>query len=107
MAGPDPDHRAEAVRAYQRLLGEVAEDQVVAAAEDVITDVWIAELEQGRREIMACAEEDEADLHKVCLVLDALDAEIERVCLVGVERSRRGREELSRLRAAWADAYGR
>jgi hypothetical protein len=56
---------------------------------------------------MASAEADQADLHQVCLVLEAVDAEIERVCLVGVERSRRGRDELFRLRAAWDKAYGR
>ncbi|HEX4786836.1 MAG TPA: hypothetical protein VH372_00130 [Actinospica sp.] len=105
MAGTD--RKTEAERVYRRILGEVAEDRVVAAAEDIITDVWIGELEQARRDIMASAEADQADLHQVCLVLEAVDAEIERVCLVGVERSRRGRDELFRLRAAWDKAYGR
>jgi hypothetical protein len=105
MAGTSRE--TEAVRLYRRILGEVAEDQVVTAAEDIITDVWIVELEQARREIMATAEVDNADLARVCLVLEAVEAEIERVCLVGVERSRRGRDELSRLGVAWDEAYGR
>jgi hypothetical protein len=103
----DTDRTTEAVRVYRRILGEVAEDQVVAAAEDVVTDVWIAELEQAKREIMASAEVNRADQRQVCLVLEAVDAEIERVCLVGVQRARHGRDELSRLGAAWDRAYGR
>jgi hypothetical protein len=50
------DHDAEAVLAYRRTLEEVASNQVVAAAEDILTDVWIAELERVRRETLAGAD---------------------------------------------------
>lgn len=138
------DHRAEAERAYQRTLGEVSENQVVAEAEDILTEAWIGELEQVRSETLACtdtlheadesarelvrrAQESgdrvelaeaqaklaevaamrEADIEVAGLLVEAVDAELEHVCHVAVERTQRGREDLSRLRAAWSDAYGR
>lgn len=142
MANKDHDD-AEAVRVYQRTLDEVAENQVVASAEDILTDAWIGELEQVRGETMAGADmlrdEDEsarelvrraqegadatelaraqarlsevaamreADIEAARLLVDAVDAELEHVCRAAVERTRRGRDDLSRLRAAWADAFG-
>jgi hypothetical protein len=39
-----------AVREYERTLTEVAERQVVDEAEDTIARVWVAELDQMRRE---------------------------------------------------------
>lgn len=99
-----PDQEAEAVRVYRRTLGEVAASQAVAAAEDVLCDAWIEELERFRTAVLdagAFAGPDGTD------VLAALDEELEHVCLVGIERTRRGREDLARLRAAWLAAYGR
>lgn len=43
-----PERETEAMQAYRRTLGEVAENRVVAAAEDVLTDTWIEELEHFR-----------------------------------------------------------
>ena len=137
------DQRAEAVRVYRRTLDEVAENQVVAAAEDILTDAWIGELEQVRGETLACtdtlheADESarelvrraqrsgdlaeladaqarlsevtamrEADIEVARLLVEAVDAELEHVCHVAVERSRRGRDDMSRLHAAWSEAYG-
>lgn len=137
------DHRAEAERAYRRTLSEVADNQVVAAAEDILTDAWIGELEQVRSETLACtdtlheADESareqvrraqqsgdpvelaeaqsrleevaamrEADVEVARLLVEAVDAELEHVCHVAVERTQQGREDQSRLRAAWSDAYG-
>lgn len=47
-----PEHEQEpsALRDYQRVLIDVAEDQVVDAAEEVIARAWIAELDERRRE---------------------------------------------------------
>ncbi|HTJ71771.1 MAG TPA: hypothetical protein VL551_29795 [Actinospica sp.] len=42
--------RVEEIREYERTLTEVAENQVVDAAEDVISRVWVAELDAMRRE---------------------------------------------------------
>jgi hypothetical protein len=137
------DCETEAVRLYRRMLGEVAERQVVAAAEDVLAATWIAELEQARRDALAegdavlseqyaarervheaqrAADPRElaraqaqlsevetlrtSELHKVRLLVEAVDAELEYACLVSVERAQALSEDLSRLGAAWADAYG-
>lgn len=43
-----PEDDSEAVRVYRHTLGEVAEGQVVAAAEDILCDTWIDELERFR-----------------------------------------------------------
>jgi hypothetical protein len=39
-------------------------------------------------------------------LLTSVDVELEAVCQAGLERSRREREDLRRLRAAWTAAYG-
>lgn len=54
MDGSDAD--PEALRAYRRLYDEVAEHQVVAAAEDALTDSWIRELEQMRATLKDAAD---------------------------------------------------
>lgn len=137
------DRGPEAVRVYRRTLGEVAERQAVAEAEDVLTTAWIAELEQARRDALAggdavlseqyaarervheaqrAADPRElaraqaqlsqvetahiSELHKVRVLVEAVDAELEHACLVGVERAQALSEDLSRLGAAWTDAYG-
>ena len=137
------DRESEAVRAYRRTLAEVAQRQVVAEAEDVLTTAWIAELEQARCDALAdgdavlseqyaarerlhkaqrAADPRElaraqaelsqvetahtSELHKVRVLVEAVDAELEHACLVGVERAQALSEDLSRLGAAWADAYG-
>jgi hypothetical protein len=51
-----PEHDSEAVRAYRRTLGEVAETRVVATAEDILTDAWIDELERFRTVILGVAD---------------------------------------------------
>lgn len=129
-----PEHEAEAERVYRRTLGEVADSQVVAEAEDILCDTWIEELERFRSAVLEAAAvggrlQDERavpekaapmalhgyglpiyglpiGLDEACEVLAALDEELEHVCLVGLERTRRGREDLVRLRAAWLAAYG-
>lgn len=104
---------------YRRTLAEVAETQILAAAEDVVGDVWITALEQLKAGIMHWAreltvpsdgpadDEPSAELTTVCLLLVAVDEELERVCLTGIERSRHVREGLARLHAAHAAAEGR
>ena len=47
-----------------------------------------------------------SELHKVRVLVEAVDAELQQACLVGVQRAQALSEELSRLGAAWADAYG-
>ena len=142
-----PEHEDDAVRVYRRTLGEVAGHQVVAAAEDVVGDAWIEELERFRDAVLdaagsvrtadrtardelrdelrearrragageitrahqglaAAREHRRIGLDEVCQVLEALDEELEHVCTAGIERARRGREELARLHAAWFAAYG-
>jgi hypothetical protein len=54
MAGTE--HESEAARVYRRLRGEVTARQVVAAAEDIVTDVWIDELELTRCSVLECAD---------------------------------------------------
>jgi hypothetical protein len=54
MAGTE--RRTDAVRFYRRTLGEVAAHQVVAAAEDIVGDKWIDELEQTRRRVLGRAD---------------------------------------------------
>jgi len=101
------EHETEAVLVYRRTLGEVADNRVVAAAEGVIADAWIHELERARRSALASTEsEQNADPHRMCLVIEAVDAELERICIEAIDRTRRGRDDLSRLRTAWTDAYG-
>ncbi|HEX4790497.1 MAG TPA: hypothetical protein VH372_18675 [Actinospica sp.] len=51
----ETERDATAVREYERTLAEVAEHQVIDAAEDVITRAWIAELDQMRRERLRLA----------------------------------------------------
>jgi hypothetical protein len=141
MAHMDPE--TEAVRVYRRTLDEVVATQAVAAAEDVLTDAWVAELEQTRRDAVAdgdralsaqsaarervhkaeqaadpaelalaqaqllqCESAQTTELEKVRVLVEAVDAELEHACVVGVERAQRLREDLSRLGAAWTDAYG-
>lgn len=139
-----PEQHADAVRCYLRTLDRVAERQVVAAAEDVLCDTWIAELERFRAAVLdaaaasgserrrprgegvreaqrhgnpaelalvharlaASADVRHLDFDEARHVLAALDEELERVCLAGIERTRRSREDLARLRAAWLAAYG-
>jgi hypothetical protein len=45
----EPGRDGEAVRNYERIRDEVARHRVVDAAEAVITNLWIGELEQTRR----------------------------------------------------------
>lgn len=139
----DTDPRSAAVRVYRRTLGEVAKSQVVAVAEDILSDAWIAELEQARRDAeaggdavlsaeyaardrvrlaqqgsdlkelaraqarLARAETRRAaELHKMRMLMETVDDELEHVCLAGIERAEQLREHLSRLGVAWAEAYG-
>jgi hypothetical protein len=50
------EHKAEAARVYRRVLHEVGASQAVAAAEDIITDAWIAELDSVRRDVVHSAD---------------------------------------------------
>lgn len=116
------EHETEAVRVYRRTLDEVAAQQVIAAAEDVIADGWIDELErmrgaaiesaaamlqQNRAELdHAEAERVRVDLDRVRALVDAVDAEVECACRAALDRTRRGRADLARLRTAWTAAYG-
>jgi hypothetical protein len=139
----DTGHETEAVRVYRRVLEEVAAHEVVAEAEDVVTDAWIEEIERARHGVIECTEpvrradraprerllrarergdrdavaraqarlsevvdEQNANLDRIRLVLEGLDEALERTCRAATERARQGREDLSRLRAARADAYG-
>jgi hypothetical protein len=46
----------EAAREYRRFFDQVAENQVVAAAEDILTDGWISELELLRTSLKRAAD---------------------------------------------------
>jgi hypothetical protein len=143
MKMADTAPRPEAVLAYRRTLGEVAESQVVAVAEDILSDAWIAELEQARRDAKAGSDavlraEDvardrlrraqqgsdlkalaraqarlaraetrrAAELHRMRMLIETVDDELELVCLAGIERAEQLRLDLSRLGDAWVAAYG-
>ena len=49
---PKQERGTEAARVYRRAACELAEHQVVAAAEDILTDEWIEELEQLRASLL-------------------------------------------------------
>lgn len=50
-----PKDDSEAVRVYRHTFGEVAEGQVVAAAEDILCDTWVDELERCRSTLVEAA----------------------------------------------------
>lgn len=89
------------------------------AAEDVIADAWMRELERARTLLLGSfdATWDRArarhtpsdasdDLERLRVEIDAVEGEIERVCLNSIARSQGVRDALARLRLAWVDAYG-
>lgn len=132
-----------AVREYERTLTEIAEHQVIDAAEDAIDRAWVAELDRMRHEglrlamavriadrvareevrraqvggrpadlaraharlVETCADTQEGLGHAAAL-LSSVDAELEAACQAGLARTRRGEQDLRRLRSAWAAAYG-
>ncbi|WP_157436723.1 hypothetical protein [Actinospica robiniae] len=109
----------EAERVYLRTLDEVAAQQVAAVAEDIVSEAWMHELERARTLLLGSFEEvwDRArirrtpsdasdDLERLRTEIDAVEGEIERVCLGAISRSRTVREALGRLRSAWVEAYG-
>lgn len=100
------DQRSEAMRHYRHTLDEVAENRVVATAEGIITAGWVVELERARRGVLNSAGEPDADRDRILLVLEAMDAELERVCRVAADRESRRQADLSRLRTAWCAAHG-
>lgn len=117
----DRDHgRAlEAERVYLRTLDEVAAQQVVALAEDVLSEAWMQELERARSLLLGSFDTvwDQArirrtpgdasdDLERLRGEIDAVEGEIERVCRNAITRSRLIREAFVRLRCAWVEAYG-
>jgi hypothetical protein len=51
-----PESADEMVRECRRFFNEVAEHQVVAAAEDILTDGWISELELPRTSLKQAAD---------------------------------------------------
>ena len=115
----DAGHGAEseAERVYRRTVDEVAVQQVVAAAEDVVVDAWIEELEKTRRLLLVtvesawdressrCAYEPD-DLGRLRHELEAVEEELESVCCGAIERSQEIQDALARLRSAWMAAYG-
>jgi hypothetical protein len=62
--------------------------------------------ELGDPAALARAREQRGDLRRMRLVLEAVDTELGWACRAVLERTRRGREDISRLSAAWIDAYG-
>jgi len=110
---------AEAERVYLSTLDEVADQQVTALAEDIVAEAWMGELERARTLLLGSFEAvwDRArtrrtpsdasdDLERLRVEIDAVEGEIERVCLNAIARSRVVREALARLRSAWVEAYG-
>lgn len=115
-----PEHEAEAARIYREAACEIAEHQVVAAAEDVLTDAWIGELEQYRAGLLRVAEHTrqagQADraggelvfrrlaLQEVTRLLREADAALEAVCATGIERARQLQHDLVSLLSLSAGA---
>lgn len=110
---------SEAERWYRRALEEAADRQVVAAAEDVVADAWLNELDQAHALLLSsldavwsrprtrrAAGGASDDLDRLRQEIDAIEAEIECVCRTAIERSRSVQEALARLRSAWIRAYG-
>jgi len=118
MSDEERGHESEAERACWRTVSEVSVQQVVAAAEDVVADAWIEDLEKARRLLLDSLEplwgrarsqpmssEQEEDLDRLGRELDAVEAELELVCGASIERSREVQDTLARLRSAWIAAH--
>lgn len=119
MSDRDDSRASEAERVYLSTLDDVAAQQVAAAAQDIVADAWMRELEQARTLLLGSFDAlwDRArarrtlsdasdDLERLRLEIEAVEGEIERVCLDTIARSRSVRDALDRLRTAWVDAYG-
>lgn len=119
MSDRDDSRASEAERVYLSTLDDVAAQQVAAAAQDIVADAWMRELEQARTLLLGSFDAlwDRArvqrtpsdasdDLERLRLEIEAVEGEIERVCLDTIARSRSVRDALDRLSTAWVDAYG-